>query len=1096
MTLRNRVRLALLVTVVPLTLVTGGIDASGAPVRPNLQADQLTVADRVSADKSPTSRLAKTDQSLLGRTDSTLVPVLIKLDYDSMATYAGGVKGLAPTSPSVTGKKLDARTADQQRYHGYAAGQEKAFTAELKKKAPSAITGLSLRVVYGGISARVPANSVKDILAIPNVVAVQEDSINKILTDSSSEFIGAPTVYNQLGTTANAGEGIIYGNLDTGVWPEHPSFADLGNLRAPPGPARECNFGDNPLTPASDPFACQDKLIGGAHFADTYDALQGDDPFAGTARDSNGHGTHTASTSAGNIVEDVTIRGRDFATIHGIAPGAWVMEYKVCGPAGCFGSDTTAAVGQAILDGVQVINYSISGGEDPFTDPTELAFLDAYAAGVFVSASAGNAGPGAGTAGHLSPWVTTVAASTQSREFFSTLTVTGSNGDTFTADGASITPGAGPLPIVLASDAPYSDALCTTPAPAGLFTGKIVACQRGPGRVLKGFNVSQGGAAGMVLYNPTLAEALTDTHWLPAVHLPDGGPFLAFMTGHSGETATFTAGSPRTGTNGDVMAAFSSRGPGGHFLKPDVTAPGVQILAGDTPVVESTSSGPGGEYFQAIAGTSMSSPHNAGAAVLLRALNPSWTPGQVKSGLMTTAVQDLRKEDLTTPAGPFDYGSGRIDLTDAGTPGLTFDETAANMALLGNDPNNAVHLNIPSVNANVMPGRLTTIRTAKNVTGARQRYTAQTTAPAGATISVQPKTFTLEPGQSAQLAITIESHAAPAQHFGEVRLVPNRAGLPTLHLPVAFVTGQTQVTLASECAPTAIPVNGTSTCQVTATNTSFDDTTVSLTTKLSNQLKVESASGATVVNKRTVSKPDVPLAGAAAGVPSVDPGALFGYIPLDAFGITPTPIGDEEIINFNVPSFVYNGVTYSRIGVDSNGYLVAGGGTAEDNNCCSLPPGPSPARPNNVLAPFWTDLDGTGAQGVYATVLTDGTNSWLVFEYRVNVFGTASGRVFQVWIGIDGTQDITYAYDPANLPSNPGQPFLVGAENQFGNGDMAATLPVADQRVTSTAPTPGASVTYTVTVKGTERGTGTVTTEMTGPDLPGTAIVRNEIRIG
>lgn len=1095
MTLRNRVRVALLATVVPLTLVTGSIDAAGAPARPNFQADQLAVADRVSADKSPTSRLAKTDQSLLGRTDSTLVPVLIKLDYDSMATYAGGVKGLAPTSPSVTGKKLDARTAAQQRYDGYAADQEKAFTAELKKKAPSAITGRSLRVVYGGIVARVPANSVKDILAIPNVVAVQEDSVNKILTDSSPQFIGATTAYNKLGTTADAGEGIIYGNLDTGVWPEHPSFADLGNLPPPPGPARECNFGDNPLTPASDPFACQDKLIGGAHFTDTYDAVQGDDPFAGTARDSNGHGTHTASTSAGNIVEDVTVLGRDFAAIHGIAPGAWVMEYKVCGPAGCFGSDTAAAVGQAILDGVQVINYSISGGEDPFTDPTELAFLDAYAAGVFVSASAGNSGPGAGTAGHLSPWVTTVAASTQNREFFSTLTVTGSNGDTFTADGASITPGAGPLPIVLASEAPYSDALCTTPAPAGLFTGKIVACQRGPGRVLKGFNVSQGGAAGMVLYNPALAEALTDTHWLPAVHLPDGGPFLAFMNGHSGETATFTAGGPRTGTTGDVMAAFSSRGPGGHFLKPDVTAPSVQILAGDTPVVESSASGPGGEYFQAIAGTSMSSPHNAGAAILLRALNPSWTPGQVKSGLMTTAVQDLLKEDLTTPAGPLDFGSGRIDLTKAGTPGLTFDETAANMALLGNDPNNAVHLNIPSVNANVMPGRLTTIRTAKNVTGERQRYTAQTTAPAGATISVTPKTFTLDPGQSAQLAITIESHAAPAQHFGEVRLVPNRAGLPTLHLPVAFVTGQSQVTLASECAPTAIPVNGTSTCQVTATNTSFDDTTVSLTTKLSNQLKVESASGATVVNKRTVSKPNVPLAGAAAGVPSVDPGELFGYIPLDAFGITPTPIGDEEIINFNVPSFVYNGVTYSRIGVDSNGYLVAGGGTSEDNNCCSLPPGPSPARPNNVLAPFWTDLDGTGAQGVYATVLTDGVNSWLVFEYRVNVFGTASARVFQVWIGIDGTQDITFAYDPANPPSNPGQSFLVGAENQFGNGDMAAVLPTADQRVTSTAPTPGASVTYTVTVKATERGIGTVTTEMTGPDLPGTAIVRNEIRI-
>ncbi|WP_436494991.1 S8 family serine peptidase [Actinokineospora sp. HUAS TT18] len=1092
---RGTVRAAVLAAVVPLFLGTAGVDAVAAPAGPDLRGETLSPADRVTADKSPTSRLAKTDPSLLGRTDSAPVPVLIKLDYDSTATYAGGRRGLEATSPSVTGKKLKDKTAAQQKYDAFAADQEKAFAAELAKRTSQATIGRSLRTVYGGVSATVPANKIADILAIPNVVAVQQDSMNHILTDSSPQFLGAPSAYNQLGSTANAGRGVLYGNLDTGVWPEHPSFADLGNMPAPPAPSRECNFGDNPLTPAVDVFVCQRKLVGGAHFTDTYDILQGDDVFAGTARDSNGHGTHTASTSAGNIVSNVTVLGRAQAPIHGIAPGAWVMEYKVCGPAGCFPSDTTAAVGQAILDGVDVINYSISGGEDPFTDPTELAFLDAYAAGVFVSASAGNSGPGASTASHLSPWVTTVAASTQTREFASTLTVTASNGDTFTADGASITPGAGPAPIVLASDAPYSRPLCDAPAAPGTFTGKIVACERSPGRVLKGFNVLQGGAVGMVLYNPTLADALTDTHWLPVVHLPNGTGFLGFMGTHTGETAQFTAGQARAG-QGDVMAAFSSRGPGGHFIKPDVTAPGVQILAGDTPVVESVSSGPGGEYFQAIAGTSMSSPHTAGAAILLKAINTGWTPGQIKSGLMTTANTNVVKEDLVTKADPFDLGAGRIDLNKAWLPGLTFDETATNMALLGNDPLNAVHLNIPSVNAKVMPGKLSTVRTAKNVSGQKVRYNAETTAPAGATITVQPRNFTLDPGQSVQLTITIESQAAPAQYFGEVRLVPTKMGVPTLHLPVAYKTGQAaQVTLASECSPAAVAVNGISTCQVTATNNSFDDTTVNLTTRLNNKLRVAGATNATIVNNRTVQKLNVPLAGAIPGVPSVDPGELFGYIPLSAFGITPTPIGDEELINFNVPAFVYNGVTYSRVGVDSNGYLVAGGGTAEDNNCCDLPSGASPARPNNILAPFWTDLDGTGRPGVYVGVLTDGVNSWLVFEYQVNVFGTASGRVFQVWIGIDGTQDITFAYNPADLPAHPGQPFLVGAENNLGGGDVAAVLPTGDLRVTSSAPTPGASVSYTVSVRATEPGTGTVTTEMTGPDLPGTTVVRTDIAI-
>jgi hypothetical protein len=1082
-----------------------GADATAASRHPTLSGQSLEPTSRVQADKALTSRLAETDQSLLGMSGSAPLQVVIKLDYDSVATYAGGIRGLAATSPSVTGKSLSDATAAKQRYEAYIVGKEKSFKAELGKRVPGAQLGTSLRTVYGGVAARVPANSIAGILKIAGVVAVQKDELNQPLTDSSPQFLGAPSVYSRLGTTANAGQGVIYGNLDTGVWPEHPSFADLGNLPAPPGPGRVCNFGDNPLTPANDPFVCQHKLIGGQPFLQTYlsnPARAAAEPFH-TARDSNGHGTHTTSTAGGNIDTNVSVLGAPLPSIHGLAPGAWVMEYKVCGIQGCFDSDSAAAVGQAIVDGVDVINFSISGGTDPFSDPVELAFLDAYAADVFVSASAGNDGPGAGTVNHLSPWVTTTAASTQTREFATTLTVHAGNGDTFTMDGASITPGAGPAPIVLSSEAPYANTLCTVPAPAGTFTGKIVACQRGGNnRVDKGFNVLQGGAVGMVLYNPTLADVETDTHWLPAVHLADGTTFVAFMNSHSGEVASFPAGHARNG-QGDVMAAFSSRGPGGNFIKPDVTAPGVQILAGDSPCgvgspacAETVTEGPPGEFFQAIAGTSMSSPHDAGAAILLKAMNPAWTPGQIKSALMTTAVKSVVKEDGVTSADPFDFGAGRIQLSSSWMPGLTFDETAARMAALANDPVNAVHLNIPSINAPVMPGRLSTVRTARNVSGLRMKYKAETTAPAGATISVLPRSFSLDPGQSIDLTITIESSAPQAQYFGEVRLVPSANQFPTLHMPVAFRTGQAQVSLASSCSPTTIPVNGISSCQITATNNSFNTTTIDLRTTLNNKLRVQSASGATIVDNRTVIKPNVSLAGAQPGVPSVDPGELFGYIPLDAFGITPIAIGDEDIINFSVPSYVYNGVTYSMLGVDSNGYLLAGGGTAEDNNCCNLPTGPDPAPPNNMVAPFWTDLDGTGAPGIFIGVLTDGVNSWIVVEYRVNVFGTTSSRVFQTWIGIDGVQDITYAYDPGSLPADPnGQDFLVGAENELGQGDMTATLPTAGLRVTSTAPTPGASVSYTVNVRGLDAGTGTVTTEMEGPDLPGVTIVRSEVAI-
>src|SRR5205823_3503351 len=138
-----------------------------------------------------------------------------------------------------------------------------------------------------------------------------------------------------------------------------------------------------------------------------------------SARDAEGHGTHTTTTAAGGPVDHATLLSVDRGHISGMAPGAHVIMYRVCRANGCFGSDSAAAVDQAILDGVDVINFSISGGASAYTDPVELAFLDAYNAGVLVNASAGNDGPGAATANHAGPWVNTVGASTSNRHFFS-----------------------------------------------------------------------------------------------------------------------------------------------------------------------------------------------------------------------------------------------------------------------------------------------------------------------------------------------------------------------------------------------------------------------------------------------------------------------------------------------------------------------------------------------------------------------------------------------------------------------------------------------------------------------------------------------------
>jgi hypothetical protein len=608
----------------------------------------------------------------------------------------------------------------------------------------------------------------------------------------------------------------------------------------------------------------------------------------------------------------------------------------------------------------------------------------------------------------------------------------------------------------------------------------------------------------MVLYNPVLQDTETDNHWVPTVHLADGAPFLAFMNNaaHTSVTGSFPQGEAQAG-QGDVMAAFSSRGPGGNFIKPDVTAPGVQILAGASPTPPApdpvNGGSPPGNFFQAIAGTSMSSPHVAGAAILLRAAHPTWSPGQVKSSLMTRSTTSVVKEDLSTAADPFDLGAGRIVVSAASSAPLTMDETAARYASMAGDPLTAVHLNVPSINAPVLPGILRTTRTVTNVSGAKQKVQLSAVAPAGTAITFSPSKFNLAKGASRTFTIQIATDAPIGdQVFARINILSNSANM---HMPVAFIHTQGQVALDQTCDDASIPDEGITHCTIQATNNSFDSQVVDLDSTVNNRLTIRSATGAIRLSGNHAQRHNVTLGPATLGVPSVDPGSSpAGYIPLDAFGVAPIPIGDEDILNFNTAGYLYNGQTYTAIGVDSNGYLVAGGGSSEDNNCCNLPTGPDPAAPNNMIAPFWTDLDGTGAEGIRAASLTDGTNTWIVIEWQVNVFGTTSNRHFQVWIGINSDanpgQDISMVYDPAALPAAPGpQDFLVGAENALGQGDVSSFLPTTDQVVTSTAPAPGGSVSYTLEIRGRTPGLGVVTTQMEATGVPGITVVKDNIQV-
>ncbi|HVE17442.1 MAG TPA: S8 family serine peptidase [Ilumatobacteraceae bacterium] len=1090
------------------------VDAGTTPAS-KFTATGLSPSSIEKAAKSASGRLATTDPSLLGRTDATPINVVVKLDYDATASYKGDIEGLEATSPIVTGRELTGKSGAERAYEGYTAQLDKTFRNNLAAAVPEAQAGDSLQRVYGGVAVTVPANQVSTILGIPGVAAVQADQLNKPDdTIESPEFIGAPTVWAQTGGQSLAGQGVIFGDIDTGLWPEHPMMADNPALGTPPpapsGVARECNYGDNPLTPAVDVFACNSKVIGGAPFIDTYNTLIGGEVFPDSARDSNGHGTHTTTTAAGDPVDTAPIFGIDRGPASGVAPGAWVIEYKVCGLQGCFSSDSAAAVAQAILDGVNVINFSISGGGQPFSDVVELAFLDAYNAGITVAASAGNSGPAAGTTDHRGPWVITVAASTQSREFQSTLTVS-SGADTATFVGTSLTTGIpDATPIILAENIPGYDSGCSTPLAAGSATGEIVACKRGGiGRIQKGANVQAGGAVAMILYNLPLADTESDNHFLPAIHLADGTEFLAFMTAHPDATGSFTDGVKAEG-QGDVMAAFSSRGPGGQFLKPDITAPGVQILAGNTPVPDEVAGGAKGQYYQAIAGTSMSSPHIAGSALLMKALHPDWRPGEIKSALMTTATTDVVKQDLVTPADPFDFGAGRVDLTQAGSAAIVFEDTAQRMFNLGQSGVTALDLNLPSINVPTMPGTVTVTRTATNVTNSDYRFQASTVSPAGSTIKITPAAGRIRPGKSQTFKVTITSSAATGQYFGQINLTSKNS--PALHLPVAFFNKQGDVTLAQSCDPTTIRVRGSTTCAVTAQNNGDGDATVSITSKVSSKLEITGASGALVNRKKTTAQTaPVVLTAPADGIPAIAPGVTpgedptgckCGYLDLGLFGITPIAVGDESVTNFNVPPFIFGGNTYTRLGVDSNGYIVVGGGTAADN---SFAPQtfPDPAAPNGVLAAYWTDLNDGGVPSVSVGSLADSVsgNSWLIVQWNTHVFGnsTAAGsRRMQVWIGINGVEDISYGYDTnsVGVDAPPGTGLTVGAESAKGTaGAQIVGPPASSYVITSTPGTPGGSTAVTLSLRGKDDGTGKLTSSMVTNVIAGTTIVSTSIKI-
>lgn len=759
--------------------------------------------------------MARGDESARQYANSDVKSYIVVMRDNPILAYNGELAGYEATKPG-PGEKVNPNSAHVRKYEKFL--ESKHDESLMAAGGSPELKTNDYAFALNGYSAILTPDQVESIKQQKDVLLVLEDQMRYPDTDSSPGFLGlnVPEGAYDKGVT---GEGVVVGIIDTGIWPEHPSFADDGSFAAPPTGALPCQFGNTAHNPNDAAFTCNNKLIGARQMLNTYRALIGAAPDEfNSARDDNGHGSHTASTAAGNAGVEASVFGNTLGTISGIAPRAHIIAYKGLGNQGGFTSDLAAAINQAVADGVDVINYSIGGGAGAVT-ADEIAFLLAANAGVFVSVSAGNSGPNPGTLGDpgTKPWLTTVGASTQTRFFQGTIVL--GNGQQYT--GASITNGVGPAPLVDAEA--LGNPLCN---PATAFnasvSGKIVLCLRGVvGRAAKSLAVSNAGGAGMIMYETTDAGNLfTDNHWVPSVHI-DNTPGLAikaYIAANPGTaTAQITAPQLSTWPYAPSMTDFSSRGPNPvapDIIKPDVTAPGIQILAGNS-LFPDAGTTPPGQLFQAIAGTSMSSPHVAGVFALLKQAHPEWTPAMAKSAIMTTAHQNVLDNNRSSAADPFDMGSGHIRPGGAWVkgsitePGLVYNAgfndylgflcdafpaalsnpaaTCPQLAAAG-IPTKAINLNYPSIGISQVPGTKTVTRTVTSVAkeSSARVYNASVVAPPGYSVTVSPSTIRLRSGQTATFSVTVTNVSAPVGEWRFGSLTWNeRDGNYHVYSPIA-----------------------------------------------------------------------------------------------------------------------------------------------------------------------------------------------------------------------------------------------------------------------------------------------------------------------
>ncbi|PMG79362.1 peptidase S8 [Shewanella sp. 10N.286.51.B7] len=956
---------------------------------------------------------------------------IVELSSPAVAAYQGGTANLAATAVSAKDTKLNIQSTAVQNYASHLATEQKAFTNALSSVSANSKVERQFKTLFNGVTVTGQNLTVEQLMAIPGVKSVYPETMYDISMDASLQVINTDAMWETVSGMENAGKGIRVAVIDGGIRPENPMFADEG-FEAPMGAMPTDDY-----CSTTDESFCNNKLIVARWSQPTFEVCA--DEYM-SPLGFGGHGTHVAGTAVGNQVStqfnDIDVE------LSGVAPAAYLMSYKALySTADCTGGSGSnimlmEALEHAVNDGADVINNSWGGGAgaDPASSPYKTMFEAAEAAGVIVVSAAGNDGNDASTIGCPACIESgiAVANSTTGRYF----------ANSFNAGGEDLLaiPGSDTViemdvtaPVIAAINVDEMNFEGCEAFPVDSFKGSIALISRGLCAFsTKAENAINAGAEALVVYNSNPGAPITMS--MPGVTFPsimisndDGTAIIDAM----GETAT-------TGTVGseikhimvpalaDTINSSSSRGPNGNqnMLKPDLAAPGTNILSAYSP-------DDGGEDFNMISGTSMASPHVAGAAAMMRQLHPDWSANDIKTALTSTSTTEgILDDDATTAATPFAMGAGRMDLDAAAKAVLTFDK--------------------PSIAADSCVGPCTFTRTVYNKSDEDTSWSLAASSDS-AGITVSPSMLDIPAGGSATFMVTVDSTFSDYGDwiFGNVMLT-SAAGLQNAHLPLAVLAQESSdaslisissddsdLTTADDMEITAVLNNTMFENTVTFTAkvpegtmlTSEDDVSVSLTNATQNGFSVNEDTGV-ITWVGSLEQSEMSLDASTGTYPSI--------FALDLAYVPPCDEGcDEKSFDFNTPSFKYNGVTYSSITISDNGIVLVGGGNTSGTwNNKELP---DSTNPNNILAPFWSDYDlsdgtegDTGGGQLGLQFVSSGDDTYIVVEWdKAQLWNDTSGDAysFSVWIKAGDTQDVSFNYlDIPNLPAN----VSVGAENIGG----------------------------------------------------------------